>query len=204
MFLLQGQLRTVAAWALGFVPRVSVPALNAGYQAVLYQEAIEENARLSALLALPQDEVIAIGTVVARPPQTLYDTLLVRIDPVSGVASGDEARFQGMPLGKVSSVSGATASVLLYSSPGASTEVKVGDPPAIVVLQGLGGGAFDFVVPRAVAIVPGDLVTGSAGSGVIAIVRSITVEEGRASARVYASAPVSMSDLVYVEFVRPR
>lgn len=182
---------------------------EASYQAVLYQAVSEENAKLSALLSLPRADIIGAGRVVLRPPRTLYDTLVVLVDPGAGIRKGDLALSHGFLVGAVSSMSvdsarSAVATVTLYSSPRALTEITVGTPQAIVVMNGVGGGAFTFEAPSAVAIVPGDLVTSASGNAVVAIVRSVQSEEGRTSAVVSASAPVSLSALDVVEFMHPR
>lgn len=173
------------------------------YQAVLYEIVSEENARLSALLSLPQDGVAATGRVVARPPRTLYDTLLVAIDPGAGIRMGDHALFEGILLGTVTSVSGGSATVSLHSSSGATTEAKTGTPSAIVVLTGLGGGAFTFEVPSAVSLNAGDRVMDALGMRQIAWVRSVEIADGRDNRAVYAYAPVSLSDLDFVRFMHP-
>lgn len=201
--LFRNEVRLNVTRLLVLVPHAGVSGTSAGYQTILYQKVVEENARLSSLLSLPRAEVIAAGRVVAHPPRTLYDTLVVAIEPRTAVRRGDLVFFEGILLGTASSVTRGSTSVVLYSSPGASTEVKVGEPTAIVVMKGLGGGAFTFEVPAAVSLEPSDLVTSAATDAVIAIVRSVSTEEGSASVRVYASAPVSMSDLDLVEFVHP-
>jgi cell shape-determining protein MreC len=203
VFFLRGPIRAEVVRLFSMVPARSA-STPAEYQAVLYQQVSKENARLTDLLTLPQDRVVATGRVVARPPRTLYDTLLVAVDPHAGVVAGDEARFNGVPMGTVSSVSGESATVILYSAPGATFEVKAGTPSAIVVMKGLGGGSFLFEIPTAVSIAPGDLVESSAGSGTVAVVRSVRTTEGSASASVYAGSPVSPPDLDYVEFFHPR
>jgi cell shape-determining protein MreC len=199
----RGALRAEAARILALIPQKAAES-HAGYQAILYQQAVEENAKLEALLKLPHDMPVAAGRVVARPPKTLYDTLLVVVDPTAGIRDGDLVLFDGMLLGTVSDTSGGSATVLLYSAPGATTEATVGAPTAIVVAQGLGGGAFSFEVPSAVTLAPGDLVTSASGDGVLAIVHSVHANEGSATATVYASSPVSLADIDIVEFIHPR
>lgn len=202
LLLLQDTIRTGVTNLNALVPEKAAPS-SATYQAILYQHVLEENTRLSKLLGLLQDDVAAAGRVVARPPRTLYDTLLIAVTPGADVSPGDFVRFEGIEIGSVTNVTKGSVSVILFSSPGRTTEVTVGNPTAIVVMKGLGGGAFTFEVPSAVALVPGDLVTSAANSAVVAIVRSVQREEGSASVRVLASSPASLSDLDYVEFIRP-
>lgn len=173
------------------------------YQALLYTLTVEENERLSELLAFPEERAYASGRVIARPPRTHYDTLLVSIRDGSGVAVGDRVLVSGALVGTVSAVSQKVATVTLASAPGSAIDARVGEPSAIVVLRGEGGGAFSFEIPKDVALEAGDLIEAAAfGRHVVAVVASVEREPERTSAQVLAHAPFSFSDVRIVEFVR--
>lgn len=174
------------------------------YQAALYAELIEENARLIKELELPTENEVGIGRVVGTPPQTHYDTLLVSLQDDHSVAVGDIALFDGFVLGSVSEIGSRAALVTLYSSPGTTLDVRVGDPSAIVVAHGLGGGSFVFDTPNEVDFAVGDTVLRAANeTHVVGVVRSITGDPDKTSKRVHAQTVIAFPDIRFVRFVRP-
>lgn len=112
-----------------------------------------ENLVLTTRLAeagLFEDDAGAIARVVARPPQSPYDTLVVALDAGSGVFAGMEAFAPGgIPVGVVEQVLGSFASVELFSAPGRVTEGWVGDTNLPITLRGAGGGTFRATAARA-------------------------------------------------------
>lgn len=173
------------------------------YQSLLYSALAEENERLRELLALPGEERRAVGRVIARPPRTHYDTLLIELGEGNHVRPGDFASFENALLGTVEEVGERTALVKLYSSGGASVDARAGDPSGIVVLKGLGGGAFVFEVPQPISIDPGDvLVSAHDGTSMLAVVESVVSDPNTTLKTVYAKFPSSFSDIRFVTFVR--
>ena len=119
--------------------------------------------KLSALTALAGGEkTIAVGIVagvVARPPESPYDTLIVGAGTADGVAPAMEAFGDGgIPLGVVTAVTQNAARVTLFSAPGATVAGWVGKAKLPLTLTGAGAGAFSATVPRSAAIAAGDIV----------------------------------------------
>ncbi len=114
---------------------------------------LNENQVLKAQLseaAQVDPEEGAVARVVARPPQSPYDTLIVALGAGSGVSVGMEAFAPGgVPVGVVEQVLGSFASVVLFSAPGRVTEGWVGDAALPITLRGTGGGTFRATAPRA-------------------------------------------------------
>ena len=173
------------------------------YQSLLYSREVEKNQELTALLNLPTNDSFARGMVIARPPRTHYDTLLVSVPAISGISVGDEVYAHGTTVGTVSEVRNRTVLVSLFSSPDTTFDVRVGEPSAISSVQGLGGGAFSFELPKEVFVEVGDVVLAAHTESVVAVVQSITDEPERTTVTVRAAAPVALSDIRTVEFVRP-
>ncbi len=139
-------------------------ALTSEVQALREENAAlsRENARLAEALwqvdAFAQEPGILAG-VVARPPQSPYDTLLIGAGSSSGVALGMEAFVSdGTPIGIVTDVSSSYARVTLFSSSGARMLGWVGQSRVPVTLSGAGGGAFTAELPKATLVTPGDAV----------------------------------------------
>lgn len=129
---------------------------------------IEENTNLKnenrALKAQLQDAGAfteregVLARVVARPPQSPYDTLIVA-QGSSGVQEGMEAFAPGsVPLGVVERVEGSFAFIVLFSAPGRTTEAWIGEENVPVTLLGAGGGTFRATLPRTNVVAEGDTV----------------------------------------------
>ncbi|PIR85404.1 hypothetical protein COU15_01075 [Candidatus Kaiserbacteria bacterium CG10_big_fil_rev_8_21_14_0_10_45_20] len=171
------------------------------FQSVLYEQATLENAKLKEFIGTLDSESNTIGIVVATPPQTHYDSLVISV-PTSGVIQeNDRVVFSNILLGSVSDVSGRIVKANLFSAPGNTVDARVGEPNAIVVLNGEGGGAFSFEIPQDVAIASGDIIFSTGGEYIIAIVSSEKATPDSTSKKVFAHTPISFFELQFVEFV---
>lgn len=123
---------------------------------------VAKTASLSALLGSSSKERAAPGIlagVVARPPESPYDTLVLAAGTKEGVALGMEVfGIGGVPLGIVSTVSDDFSRVTLFSSPSMTTHGWVGSEKLPLTIQGAGGGAFNASLARASGIAAGDTV----------------------------------------------
>ena len=174
------------------------------YQAVLYEATAQENARLKEVLSLIDTDDVSFGRVIARPPKTQYDTLLVRVQDMSAVAVADQVFFNGLFIGEVTRAEDAFVLVTLFSNPGSLHEVQVGTPSAVVSLRGLGGGSFTFSIPNEIDVIPGDIVTSVLDSSlVVAVVESVQTKDDSTSKKVFAHNAVSFSDIDFVSFRSP-
>jgi len=118
---------------------------------------------LSALLGSSEKQVAQapsiIAHVIARPPMSPYDSLVVAQGAHAGVTPGMEAfGAGGVPLGVVASVTSNTARIVLFSSSGVSTTGWVGKNNTAIVLNGAGAGVLTASLPRSADIVVGDTV----------------------------------------------
>ena len=146
---------------------------NAAY--ALENRALKEKLESISELAPGAPEIIA--GVVARPPTSPYDTLILSAGSGSGVAEGMMALGNsGVPLGSVSSVWRNFSQVTLYSAPGVETQGWVGAARLPVIVRGEGGGSMSASAPRLAEIKEGDLVSipgpGALPLGVVARVES--------------------------------
>jgi len=132
---------------------------------------------LTRLLGTRTESVPAIlAGVLARPPVSPYDVLVIDRGTSEGVASGAQVFGNGgTPLGTVCVASEHSSRVLLYSAPGRETTAWVGQSRVPVVLIGQGSGAFTARVPRDAAVVVGDEVYVE-GPGALPVGNIIAVE----------------------------
>lgn len=110
-----------------------------------------------ASFAEPAPAIVA--GVLARPPVSPYDVLIVAAGHDDGVREGALATGPGdAPLGSVASVGAHTSRVLLYSSPGVETDGWIGETRLAATLIGAGAGALRARVPSGTDIAVGETV----------------------------------------------
>lgn len=144
------------------------------------QELTKKIALLSALSDGPSTPGIRAG-VVARPPQSPYDTLVLAAGKQDGVALGMEAFAAGnVPIGFVSQVTGGFSRVTLFTAPGVETGGWVGPRDIALTLEGAGGGALRAAVARTAGIVAGDTVY-APGPGMLPIGSVVRVDSDQLS-----------------------
>ncbi len=151
--------------------------------AALQNENAELKARLTAYGAL-EDRPGIIAGVVARPPQSAYDTLVVAAGTREGVTVGMEAfAAGGVPLGVVDRVWDRFARIILFSAPQTVTPGWVGPNSTAISINGLGGGALRASVASTANIVVGDIVY-VPGPGALSLGRVADIETNPSSASV--------------------
>ncbi|VAW32970.1 hypothetical protein MNBD_CPR01-380 [hydrothermal vent metagenome] len=100
-----------------------------------------------------------VANVLARPPESLYDTLVTDAGSADFVSVGDRVLADGgVPIGTVNSVSKHSSRVVLFSSPEATTTAWIGSKRTPIVLEGAGAGAFTAELPRQASTTIGDTV----------------------------------------------
>lgn len=120
-------------------------------------------ADISALLGssvTTQDTRRILAGVIARPPESPYDTLVVAAGADEGVTRGQEAFGPGgVPLGVVEAALSHFSRVTLFSTPGMATSGWVGRENLPLTIVGAGGGTFNASATRSAGITVGDIVS---------------------------------------------
>ena len=170
------------------------------YQSVLYALLADENAKLRQALHDTRASRSILARVLLRPPRSAYDTLLIDQGTASLVSVGDSVSYQSIALGKIVSTGANTSLVQLFSSSGTDQDVILGKPSAIAVSHGMGGGAYELVIPQSVAVSVGDSVKLSGADSLLAgIVSGVSSKPNDTSQTVRVRLPVSFADLDFVE-----
>lgn len=149
------------------------------------QALLQKATSLGALLDAPATEKnIApeiLAGVVARPPESPYDTLVLAEGTRAGVALGMEAfGAGGVPIGRVSSVLTNFSRVTLFSSPGMTTTGWVGHGNIPLTITGSGAGTMSASLARSTGITVGDIVFGP-GPGMLPIGRVARIDSDPSS-----------------------
>jgi cell shape-determining protein MreC len=160
-----------------------------------------ENAELKNLLGRgATTSRLILGAVLARPPQTAYDSLLVDLGSDSGIAVGDRVIVAGsVPIGTVAQVESNFSKVVLYSSAGESLSVIIGTSTQATA-EALGSGSFKVKIPREVPIIVGDPVAiPSIRAELFGSVVKVDVVEGDAFKYVFFQNPVAITELRFIQ-----
>ncbi|MEK7554025.1 MAG: rod shape-determining protein MreC [Patescibacteria group bacterium] len=132
---------------------------------------------------VPDVDGVTAG-VVARPPLSPYDTLVLSAGSGDGVVLGMEAFGAGnVPIGIISSVSSDFSRATLFSAPGVTVNGWVGKNNLPLVIKGAGGGTMSASVARSANIVVGDTVF-APGPGMLPIGRVVRVDNDPSSTSV--------------------
>ncbi|MHB8860192.1 MAG: rod shape-determining protein MreC [Minisyncoccota bacterium] len=121
----------------------------------------QKSAAVSALLGSAASGTASgiLAGVVARPPESPYDTLVLAAGTKDGVTLGMEAFGEGgVPIGVVSSVLDGFSRVTLFSTSGMTTSGWVGHASVPLAVLGAGAGAMNASVAREAGVAVGDVV----------------------------------------------
>jgi cell shape-determining protein MreC len=185
--------------------RAESALLKGALSAALYEHTVRERDALRAELALRPESAYAVARVASAPPRTHYDTLAIARGAEDGVLEGDVATHEGVAFGTVSALSPHAAVVELYSSPGRAFDIALGEPRAITVVRGLGGGALEATVPDSVLVEVGDPVEEPVSGLVFGTVRHVEKRAVDTTLRVRIALIVSPATLTHVSLIhRPQ
>ncbi len=197
-----------------FTPKKIVLAQNAKlkesiqeYKAQLIELQIlrDENAKLRTELSYVKNpsEVIVAG-ILAKPSQSLYNSLVIDRGERSGITVGQLVVTQGiLGLGKISSVSADTATVELFSGPQFDSNLVMKNQNITVPAKGKGGGNFEIHIPREIVVTDGDILAlPEHPSMAVGVVKSIIFDPRDPFQTVLARTPVNIQELNFVEVVK--
>lgn len=144
-----------------------------------------------------------LATVLAKPPQSPYDTIVLDLGQKDGVVSGDTVySFGNIIVGRITSVNTRTSSAALFSSAGTETPAVVERSDLAIVLTGRGGGSFEARVPQDADIVLGDVIVVPHITPAI-IGRVVNVEATPSSSfkQISVQSPVNVNHIRWVEII---
>lgn len=145
---------------------------------------VEKSASLGALRESSVLGATASGIiagVIARPPASPYDTLVLSAGSNEGVELGMEVFGEGgVPLGIVSSVLADFSRVTAFSAPEMTVDGWIGRAHTPITLTGAGGGALRASAARSLGIVVGDAVF-APGPGLLPIGTVVRVDSDPSS-----------------------
>ena len=160
-----------------------------------------ENEELKAAYGRSGGANFVLAAVLAKPPKSPYDTLVIDGGEQIGFAIGQTVYANGeTPIGTIESVLADSAVVRLYSSAGEKTEVRL-DPSSVdITLVGRGGGSYMANVPHELSVAEGSVaVSKGIDPSIIGKFEKVTSDSRDAFQTLVFSSPVNMSELSFVQ-----
>ncbi len=167
-----------------------------------YNAILDENLKLKESMGregINSERILA--AILAKPNQTIYDTLVIDIGQNKNIEIGDKVfSLGGVPLGRVDLVSAFSSTVILYSSSGEKTQGVITGRDVFMSLVGRGGGNFEIVLPRDFLVNHGDeVVLPGITPRTIAIVDSVVSDPRDAFIKALLVSPVNVQEIKFVE-----
>ncbi|TSC68003.1 MAG: Uncharacterized protein G01um101472_207 [Parcubacteria group bacterium Gr01-1014_72] len=149
----------------------------------------------------------ALAHVLAPPPRSPYDTLLIDAGEEQGIHVGDlVGASPHSVLGRIERLGKRTALVKLFSTPGETLPVVIENTAVAFDAIGRGGGNFEMKIPREADVVAGAgiFLPGGPTKGMVGIVEFIEADETSSFQRVLFKSPINIFELRFVEVVTAR
>jgi rod shape-determining protein MreC len=179
-----------------------------------YNSLLKENESLKEILGRENKKsIVVLASIISKPNQSLYDTLVVDVGTTEGIKIGDIVFALGnIPIGRVDLVYENSARIILFSNAGEKTQAIVtgGDtrpndqtrPVGQVSLEivGRGGGNFDVILPRDFILEKGDQVVMSGINPYLLAVAETVISDPRDPfIKFLLRSPVNIQELKFVE-----
>lgn len=160
----------------------------------------DENYKLTEILARKKENSQqAVARILAKPNQTIYDTLLIDLGSDDGILVGARVLAQGnIPIGLVSEADLKTSKVKLFSTSGEITKAVIVGPDIFIDLKGQGGGTFETTLPRDIVIEKGTTVAELASGQTIAVMEETLADSRDPFQRILFRSPVNFFELRFV------
>lgn len=161
---------------------------------------IDENIKLTEILARKKPESqIVMARILARPNQSLYDTLVIDVGSNDGIVVGQKVFGKGnLPIGLVSEVDIKNSKVKLFSTAGEKTKAVIIGNDIIVDLVGQGGGTFETTLPRDILVEKGTNVATLDDGLTVAIMEESLADSRDPFQRILFRSPVNLFELRFV------
>jgi len=171
---------------------------------LLASSALEDEVkRLADVATQRSEEGSVLAAVLVKPNVAPYDTLIIDRGRDDGLIKGDRVLVEGaIIVGVVTEVYTRSAHVTLFSSPGIESAVVIGPSHIQSVARGRGGGNFEAVLPRGVAIEKGDEILMPGISPLLfGVVEEVIAKPSDSFQTILFKNPVNASEIYYVELI---
>ena len=142
-----------------------------------------------------------LASILSRPNQSPYDTLVIDIGARDGISVGQKVFALGnVPVGYIGMTYPNSSKVTLFSNPGEKTEVVVAGKNVFMEVVGRGNGNFEMILPRDFVLEKGTEVSLSGiTSHVLGVVQTIVSDPRDSFQKALLISPVNIQELKFVE-----
>lgn len=163
----------------------------------------EENLALKERLGRSGPGQTVVARVLAKPPRSPYDTLVVDVGSREGIRGGEKVLYSdNIMIGEVAEVSEKTSKIKLLSSSGENINVTIGKSAVSALAIGIGGGNFEIKIPHDTPVSPGDsILAPSLMPYILGVVEYIESKESDPFKRILFKSPISPLEIETVEIV---
>lgn len=147
---------------------------------------------------------IILGNVISKPPKTPYDVIVSDVGIHDGAVIGSRVYgFGGIPLGRVGEVAEFSSKIILFSSPGETSQVILERTNSTLDIVGLGGGNMKSEVIQDLDVMVGDVILlPEFGGAIIGSVFEIETNVTSAFKTVYFKSEQNILNIRWVEIVK--
>lgn len=167
-----------------------------------YNSILDENTKLKEILGRKGEKtVMTLASILAKPNQSFYDTLIIDAGINQGIKVGDVVFALGnAPIGRIAEVFSNSSKVILFSNPGEKTDVVVSGKDVFMQAVGRGGGNFEIILPRDF-VIEKDTEVDLPGINhyALGIVRAITSDPRDSFQKALLVSPINIQELKFVE-----
>lgn len=174
-------------------------------QLIDFKTTQDENTALRTELSYVQHPAtVIVASVLAKPSQSLYNSLVIDRGSNDGVVVGDLVTAEGtIGLGKIASVTPNTATVELFSGPQFSGDMVMKSQNITVPAIGKGGGNFEIHIPHEINVASGDILAFPGSPDIaVGVVESVIFDARDPFQTILARTPVNIQELRFVEVVK--
>ncbi|MBI5816912.1 MAG: rod shape-determining protein MreC [Candidatus Yonathbacteria bacterium] len=163
----------------------------------------EENLSLKERLGRSGSMQTVVARVIAKPPHSLYDTLVIDVGSREGIKGGEKVLYgDNIMVGEIAEVFEKTSKVRLFSSSGENINVTIGNHAVQATAIGVGGGNFEIKIPRDTPISLGDtILVPSIMPHFLGVVEYIESKESDPFERILFKNPISPLGIETVEIL---
>ncbi len=166
-----------------------------------YASVVADNASIKEILGRKDPKAnMVLSAILGKPNQSSYDTLVIDAGRKQGLQVGDTVfAFGNVPIGRIGFTYDNSSKVVLFSSAEEETQVVV-NKGIFMKAIGRGGGNFEMIMPRDLALAKGDqAVLPGITPYVVGIVETIISDPRDPFSKALLVSPVNIQELKFVE-----
>ncbi len=143
--------------------------------------------------------------ILSRPGEAPYDILVVDRGSESGVRVDDRAIYGSLILGNVVEVGSGYSKIKLLSSPDNVIKGTLGEKKTTIDVKGVGGGAFESLLPIGASVSVGDsIVLPTYSSKIFAVVENVEELKAEGFKKIRFVLPVNVNHITDITLTGTR